>query len=394
LNDANDGDAESDTEQVRGVNRMNRILITGGAGFIGSHTADRMLERGYGVRVLDCLQPRVHRAGRPDYLARDVEFMEGDVRDRAAWERALDGVDAVFHLAAYQDYMPDFSTFLNVNAGSTALLYETAVARRLPLQKIVLASSQSVYGEGRYACGDHGIMYPGSRPIEQLERGAWEHACPQCGCVLTPAALDESFANPHTAYGISKYAAELLGLALGRRYGIPTVALRYSIVQGPRNSPHNAYSGVCRTFTQRLLHHRPPVIYEDGRQLRDYVHVQDVASAHVAVLESPAADFEVFNVGGQRAVSVAEFAGVVTAACGANLEPILSGEFRVGDTRHTISSSAKIERLGWRPRLSVEQIVTDYVGWARQQQNVPDSTEQAAAEMTARGVLRSSAVHA
>ncbi|MGB6546249.1 MAG: SDR family NAD(P)-dependent oxidoreductase [Candidatus Acidiferrales bacterium] len=371
---------------------MNRILITGGAGFIGSHTADRMLERGYAVRVLDSLQPRVHRAGRPNYLPRAAEFIEGDVRDRGAWERALDGVDAVFHLAAYQDYMPDFSTFLNVNASSTALLYEIAVERRLPLQKVVLASSQSVYGEGRYLCAEHGVIYPGSRTTEQLERGEWEHVCPQCEKVLTPGALDESFANPHTAYGISKYALELLGLALGRRYGIPTVALRYSIVQGPRNSPHNAYSGVCRTFTQRLLHHNAPVVYEDGRQLRDYVHVQDVASAHVAVLENPAADFEVFNVGGQRGVTVVEVARLVTQACGENIEPIFRGEYRVGDTRHTISSSAKIGRLGWRPRVSVEQIVGEYVGWARQQQDLPDSTELAAAEMTARGVLRSAAV--
>ena len=373
---------------------MKRVLISGGAGFIGSHTADRMLERGYAVRVLDSLQPRVHRAGRPNYLPREAEFIEGDVRDRAAWERALDDVEAVFHLAAYQDYMPDFSTFLHVNAASTALLYEIAVARHLPLRKIVLASSQSVYGEGRYACADHGVLYPDSRPIEQLERGEWEHRCPQCKRVLTPVALDETFANPHTAYGISKYALEMLGMALGRRYKIPTVALRYSIVQGPRNSPHNAYSGICRTFTQRLLHHHAPVIFEDGEQLRDYVHVQDVASAHVAVLENPAADFEVFNVGGQRGVTVVEFARILTEACGESVAPIFRGEFRVGDTRHTISSSAKLGRLGWRPRASVEQIVTEYVGWARGQQETMDSTEQAAAEMTACGVLRSSAVHA
>ncbi|MGB6430904.1 MAG: SDR family NAD(P)-dependent oxidoreductase [Candidatus Acidiferrales bacterium] len=373
---------------------MKRILITGGAGFIGSHTVDRMLERGYAVRVLDSLQTRVHRAGQPEYLARDAEFIEGDVRDRGAWERALDGVDAVFHLAAYQDYMPDFSTFISVNAASTALLYEIAVARRLALRKVVLASSQSVYGEGRYACAEHGIAYPAPRSIEQLERGEWEHTCRECKRVMTPAALDESSANPHTAYAISKYALEMLGLALGRRYGIPTVALRYSIVQGPRNSPHNAYSGVCRTFTQRLLHRKAPIIYEDGGQLRDYVHVQDVVSAHVAVLENPAADFEVFNVGGERGVTVREFARLVTQACGENLEPIERGEFRVGDPRHTISSSAKIGRLGWRPRAAVEQIVAEYVDWARQQDDVPDSTEQAASEMAARGVLRRSAVHA
>jgi dTDP-L-rhamnose 4-epimerase len=373
---------------------VKRILITGGAGFIGSHTADRMLERGYAVRVLDCLQPRVHRAGRPHYLSRDVEFLEGDVRDRAAWERALDGMDAVFHLAAYQDYMPDFSTFLNVNAASTALLYEVAVERGVALEKIVLASSQSVYGEGRYACADHGACYPDSRPIEQLERGEWEHLCQRCKRVLAPLPLDESFANPHTAYGISKYAAELLGLALGRRYRIPSVALRYSIVQGPRNSPYNAYSGVCRTFTQRLLHHKAPIVYEDGLQLRDYVHVLDVAAAHLSVLENPAADFEVFNVGGQRGVTVAEFARLVTQTCAEDLAPIYRGEFRVGDTRHTISSSAKLARLGWRPEASVEQIVAEYVAWAREQRDLPDSTEQAAAEMAKRGVLRAAAVHA
>jgi dTDP-L-rhamnose 4-epimerase len=375
-------------------NRMNRILVTGGAGFIGSHTCDRLLECGYAVRALDCLQPRVHREGQPSYLARDVEFMEGDVRDRNAWEKALDGVDAVFHLAAYQDYMPDFSTFLHVNSASTALLYEIAVARDLPLRKIVLASSQSVYGEGRYVCADHGVFYPDSRPLEQLESGQWEHLCPRCRSVLAPALLDESFANPHTAYGISKYAVELLGLALGRRYGIPTVALRYSIVQGPRNSPFNAYSGICRLFTQRLLHHKAPIVYEDGRQLRDYVHVQDVAAAHLAVLENPAADFEVFNVGGQRGVTVAEFARLVMHECGEDLAPIMRGDFRVGDTRHTISTSAKIAGLGWRPRFSVEQIVADYVAWTRQQQDVPDSTDEAAAEMTARGMLRHAAVSA
>ena len=373
---------------------VNRVLVSGGAGFIGSHTCYLLLARGYTVRVLDCLQPRVHPHGRPDYLSSEVEFIQADVRDRAAWERALEGVRYVFHLAAYQDYMPDFSTFLAVNAAGAALLYELVVAKSLPIEKIVLASSQSVYGEGSYTCAEHGVFHPGPRPIAQLQRGAWEHACPKCSRNLAPVPFDESVVHPHTAYGISKYASELLGIQLGRRYGIPSVALRYSIVQGPRNSLHNAYSGICRTFTQRLLNHRPPVVYEDGKQLRDCVHVRDVAAAHLLVLERAECDFEVYNVGGTRAVSVLEFARIVAAACGVDLPPLLRGEFRVGDTRHTVSDSSKLRRLGWAPRYSVEEIVADYVGWVRQQQEIPDNSDQAAEQMRQHGVLRPATVHA
>ncbi len=373
---------------------MSRVLVTGGAGFIGSHTCDWLLAHNYEVRVLDSLQARVHPKGRPDYMSPEVDFVLSDVRDRFAWERALAGVRYVFHLAAYQDYMPDFSTFVHVNAYSTALLYELIVEKRLPVERIVLASSQAVYGEGKYVCAEHGVFYPGPRPLEQLQRGEWEHGCPRCGRILEPAGLDESVVNPHTAYGISKYAVELLGMQLGKRYGIPTVALRYSIVQGPRNSPHNAYSGVCRTFTQRLLHHKPPVIYEDGKQLRDYVHVQDVAAAHLLVLERPECAYEVFNVGGMRAVSVLEFARIVAARCGRDIPPVLRGEFRVGDTRHTVSDSSKLRALGWTPQFSVEPIVADYVRWVQEQQEVPDNSEEAAQEMKQHGVLRPAAMAA
>ena len=287
--------------------------------------------------------------------------------------------------------MPDFSTFVVTNTASTALLYELIVEQHFSVEKVILASSQSVYGEGRYTCAAHGTFHPGPRQLEQLERGQWEHACPQCGRALSSVPIDEAVVNPHTAYGISKYAAELLGIALGRRYGIPTVALRYSIVQGPRNSFYNAYSGVCRTFTQRLLNGKPPIVYEDGRQLRDYVHVRDVAAAHLLALESPACDFEAFNVGGTRGVTVLEMAKIAAAACGAPLGPVLRGEFRVGDTRHTVSDSAKLRRLGWAPRYAVKQIVAGYVAWARQQRELPDTSDLAAAEMKRHGVVRAAA---
>lgn len=368
------------------------MLVTGGAGFIGSHTVDLLRARGYQVRVLDSLQPRVHPRGWPAWLPAEVERIAGDVRDPRAWERALAGVRGVFHLAAYQDYQPDFSTFVHTNAVSTALLFEVIAAKKLPVEKVVLASSQAVYGEGKYRCGEHGFFFPGARPAARLRAGQWEHTCPVCGADVEPVPVDESVVNPHTAYGISKYAAELLAFQLGRRLGVPVVALRYSIVQGPRNSLWNAYSGVCRIFTKRLLRGQPPVVFEDGKQLRDYVHVADVARANVLVWERREADFQVFNVGGQRATTVLEFAGLVARACGAAIAPILRGDYRLGDTRHTVSDSSKLRGLGWQPEHTVEEIVADYVAWVRAQDEVPDNAEEAAEEMRRAGVLATATV--
>jgi len=365
-----------------------RVLVTGGAGFIGSHTAEALLARGYDVRVLDALQPRVHPQGWPRYFVPEIERLEGDVRDPATWRHALEGVRVVYHLAAYQDYMPDFSTFFAVNTVSTGLLYETIVARHLPVEKIILASSQAVYGEGKYRCPSHGTLYPGPRPLDQLAAGTWEVLCPQCREPLAPLPIDEATVNPHTAYGISKHALEMAGFALGRRYGIPTIALRYSIVQGPRNSFNNAYSGVCRIFSLRLLNGRPPVIYEDGRQQRDYVHIADVVQANLLVLDRGEADFEAFNVGGQRAVTVLEMARLVAEACGRDLPPEVRGAYRVGDTRHTVSSSEKLGRLDWRPEIPVEQIVQDYVAWVREQPEARDVTGVAIGQMEKAGVVR------
>jgi len=278
---------------------MSKVLVTGGAGFIGSHTVDLLLEKGYEVRVLDSLTPPVHpKKEKPAYLPEDVEFILGDVQNRNDMEKALQGVSAVFHLAAYQDYLTDFSKFAFVNDGGTALLYEMIVNHRLPIEKVVLGSSQAVYGEGKYQCAEHGAQYPPMRCLEQLERGDWEVKCPACDRQMNLVPTDESRVNPHNQYAVSKYAQELYALTLGRRHGIPTVALRYSITQGPRQSIHNAYSGVLRSSVIRLLNNLPPVIYEDGQQLRDYVFVGDVAQANLLALEKDTASFEVFNVGG------------------------------------------------------------------------------------------------
>ncbi len=286
-----------------------KVLVTGGAGFIGSHTTDLLLEKGYSVRVLDSLEPPVHPQPRkPDYLPDEVEFIQGDVCHRGDLKRALKGVDFVFHLAAYQGYLTDFGKFARVNDGSTALLYEIIVNERLPVRKVVLGSSQAVYGEGKYECPEHGIQFPSLRPLPQLERGEWEIGCPVCKRDMKPLPIDESRVNPHNQYAVSKYCQELYALNLGRRFGIPTVVLRYSITQGPRQSFYNAYSGILRIFTTRLFNNLPPIIYEDGKQLRDYVYVGDVAKANLMVIENETENFEVLNVGGDRAMTVLGYA--------------------------------------------------------------------------------------
>ena len=368
---------------------MPRVLVTGGAGFIGSHTVDHLIASGYDVRILDNLQRRVHPLGAPAYLPSQAEFLEGDVADRSTMERALDGIDYVMHLAAYQDYLPDFSTFIHVNAESSALIFEIIVERRLPIRKLVFASSQSVAGEGSYSCAEHGQCTPDPRPLAQLERGDWEVRCPSCGHGMTSLAIPESVCRPHTAYAISKYSIELLARSLGGRYQISTACMRYTYVQGSRNSFFNAYSGICRRFALRIANGLAPVCYEDGRQLRDYVNVADVARANVLAMESEAEEHGVYNVGGGRAVTVLEFARIMLDACESSLEPEVPGAYRLGDTRHTVSDISAIERLGWRPAIPVEQSVVEYLEWMSGFSDTADYLAEADRVMREQQVIRS-----
>jgi dTDP-L-rhamnose 4-epimerase len=343
-----------------------RVLITGGAGFIGSHTADALLARGYRVRVLDSLEPPVHPERRPPrHLDPRVELIEGDVRSADALLAALRGADAVFHLAAFQDYLPAFSRYFDVNVTPTALLYELIVAHKLPVRKAIVASSQATLGEGLYLDAGGKRLVPDIRPDAQLREGRWEiEAPPGYRAPLAWQRSDESLAHPQNQYGISKLAEEAVALSLGKRYEVPTVALRYSIVQGPRQSFFNAYSGACRIFCLSFHQGKEPVIYEDGRQVRDFVNIHDVVDANLAVLESAKADYEVFNVGGERAITVAEFAAVVAEVFGArDYAPAPSGKYRFGDTRHVCSDVSKLKALGWKPRRSVHESVAEYKEW-------------------------------
>jgi dTDP-L-rhamnose 4-epimerase len=354
-------------------------LITGGAGFIGSHTAEELLRAGYRVRLLDNLTPTVHAGEWPDWLP-DCERVRGDVRNRDDWQKTLRGVDYVFHLAAYQDLLPNFAEFFHVNSVGTALLYELIVAEKLPVKKVVVASSQFVYGEGRYHCAKDGEVFPDGR---NPQKDQWDPVCPKCGGAITPLPLFETHASPKNQYSIAKYSQELMSIALGKNYGIPSVALRYSIVQGPRQSFRNAYSGVLRIFTLQMLNGRPASVFEDGRQLRDYVNVEDVARANRLVLESGNANYEVFNVGGGKGYTVLEFAGFVS-----NMPPQVTGEYRVGDTRHSVSDISKLKALGWTPTKTPRDSVRDYVAWVREQKLDKDYAAEALDTLRKMGALR------
>jgi dTDP-L-rhamnose 4-epimerase len=366
-----------------------KILVTGGAGFIGSHTCDRLLSLGHDVVVLDALTQPVHRDGRkPAYLSSEIDFYQGDVRSRDLLTNLLRRVDAVYHFAAYQDYLTDFARFSDVNVVSTALIYEIIVAERLDIARVVVASSQSAMGEGLYRCPSDGDQLPGMRTEKALAAGEWEIPCPRCGSRMDMQVTPEHISNPQNAYGMSKLGEEMVAVNLGRRYDIPTAALRYSIVQGPRQSVYNAYSGACRIFCLSYKQGIAPTAYEDGLAVRDYVNINDVVDANVLVLEDDRAVGQVFNVGGGTPVTTKEFADVVMRQYGSELGANVSGEYRFGDTRHILSDISKLRKLGWEPRRTPSDSVRAYAEWLDGIAEIGGVLDQAYAQMRALGVVR------
>jgi dTDP-L-rhamnose 4-epimerase len=363
-------------------------LVTGGAGFIGSHTADRLIEQGNEVRVLDNLQKPVHLKGKPDYMNKKAEFVLGDVREKETLKNSLKDVDVIYHFAAYQDYLPDFSTYFHVNSVSTALIYEVIVENKLPVKKVIVASSQAVLGEGLYQCPEHGHVMPDIRLEAQLSRGDWEHHCPHCGAYMKQLPTPEQKTNPQNQYAMSKYSQEMIAVNLGKRYGIPSVALRYSIVQGPRQSFYNAYSGAMRIFALHLYFSRQPIIYEDGHQIRDYVNYRDVVDANMIALENDAANYQCFNVGGGRGYTVQDFFKKMQEVTGKKSDPVILKYYRYGDTRHILSDISRLKSLGWRPKVPVENSILEYWEYIYNQTDSEDILEYAEKTMKSKGVVR------
>jgi dTDP-L-rhamnose 4-epimerase len=370
---------------------MTTALVTGGAGLIGSHILDLLLQRGYQVKILDNLEPLTHPSGKPAWIPAEAEFIEGDVRNLKDWAKALQGVHFVLHQAAWGGFAPEISKMTDTNVSGTAKLFEAIRAFHLPVEKIVVASSQAVYGEGKYLCEEHGLIHPPLRSLEQLERGEWEVQCPLCRIAMKPLPIDEGTCPDVTGvYSVSKYAEERVALALGKEFGIPTVALRYALTYGPRQSLSNPYTGICSIFSMRILAGEPPVVFEDGLQTRDFTFVRDVASANVHVMECDGIGYDVFNVGTGVPTTVWGFACILARLYSRpEIEPMLPNEFRPLDLRHLVTDNQKIRGSGWKPQYSLEQGLTEYIEWIESQDRPESYFEQALTQLRELGVVRS-----
>jgi dTDP-L-rhamnose 4-epimerase len=371
---------------------MSKIVVTGGAGFIGSHLVDRLVERGHDVVVFDSLDPQVH-AGRvrPRWLNSRAAFVEADVRDRAALLGAIDGADAVFHFAAavgVGQSMYEIESYVDVNTRGTAVLLElVAKSKARTLRKLVVASSMSIYGEGAYRCASCGVVEAAERAAEDLDRGRWEPVC-ACGRDLAVIATAESKPlRASSIYAQSKRHQEEMCLLIGRAYDVPTTALRFFNVYGARQSLSNPYTGVAAIFASRFLNARPPIIFEDGEQQRDFVHVRDIVRAALFVLDDPRTDGAVYNIGTGVPASVNRVAELLAARLGVDIAPERPRRWREGDVRHCFADVSHLAALGFRAETSLDAGIGDLVDAVRDERPV-DGVEHARDELLSHGLLR------
>ncbi|HSU16439.1 NAD-dependent epimerase/dehydratase family protein [Longimicrobium sp.] len=369
-----------------------RVLVTGGAGFVGSHLVDALLARGDTVRIFDNLDPQVHGPARrrPAWLAADAEFVQADVRDADAVRRSLAGIDTVYHLAAavgVGQSMYQVADYTAVNTLGTANLLQALVDERGAVERLVVASSMSIYGEGRYTRPDGREPRVSTRSLEQLRQHEWE-LCDPDGVELSPVPTDEGKALDSTSiYALTKADQERMVLMIGAAYGIPSVALRFFNIYGPRQALSNPYTGVAAIFSSRLLNGQPPLVYEDGEQRRDFVSVHDIVQALLLSAEEEAAVGKAFNVGSGRAVTVREVAGTLASVLGSEVKPEVTGKYRVGDIRNCYADiSLAREVLGYEPRVSFREGMEELVGWLREQERPESTVEAHAAELAARGL--------
>jgi dTDP-L-rhamnose 4-epimerase len=365
-----------------------RALVTGGAGLIGSHVSDLLIEEGWRVRVLDNIEPNTHKRGTPAWINNRADFMHGDLRDRQTTTQALADIDVVFHQAAYGGYMPEIAKYVHVNSLGTAQMLEVIREKNLPIKKVVVASSQAVYSEGAGNCPEHGLVFPNVRPVEQLKRGDWSVRCPMCNEPTTSVPTPENAPiGGETVYGLTKVDQEKLVLLWGKQVGIPTVALRYSCTYGPRQSIFNPYTGVIAIFCTRLLNDLPPVLYEDGQQTRDFSFVEDIARANLLAAITDRLDGLPANVGSGKGVAVREIAQRIGDALGIKMEPEINGEFRPGEMRHLTSATDRIRAVGYEPEVDLEEGIGRYLDWIRSQSDVRDYFSEAADILRRKGVV-------
>lgn len=370
---------------------MKKILILGGAGFVGSHTADALLREGHSVIVFDNLSKQVHANGLPSYLSPDVQFIEGDVRDLNALKKVVPKVDAIYHLAAavgVGQSMYQIADYTSTNIQGTANLLQAILDTRSTPEKLVVASSMSIYGEGRYHCPTCGPSAPPPRIAAQLRQKAWEPRCTSCSDTLQPSPTDEDKALQCTSiYAQNKKAQEEMVLIFGQTYAIPSVAFRYFNIYGPRQALSNPYTGVAAIFASRLLNDRAPLVFEDGLQMRDFVNVRDVVQANLLALNSSGADGMALNVGSGQPVTIAQVAAEIACMLGCDIQPNVTGTYRAGDIRHCYADISRIRHaLGYKPEANFRNGIVELVAWL-ESQHADDHTEEALHQLTARGLV-------
>ena len=368
-----------------------RILITGGAGFVGSHLADGLLKVGHSVRVLDNLTPQVHGNGIPDYLSREVELMIGDVRDPTTVRRALANVDVVFHFAAavgVGQSMYEISRYMSINTLGTAEVLQAMLDTRHTPEKLIVASSMSIYGEGSYICGDCGASAtPPVRTTAQLRAGLWDMQCKFCNGTLKPVPTNEKKpGGTNSVYALSKRDQEELCLIYGRTYGIPVTALRFFNIYGTRQALSNPYTGVAAIFASRLMNGQRPMVFEDGQQMRDFVSVYDIVRANMLAMESKESNDEVINVGGGKPITIVQVAEILARSLGKDVAPVIAQKYRAGDIRHCYADISKARTLlGYEPQVTHDEGFRELAEWLAEQE-AEDHAETMLSELNAFGL--------
>lgn len=364
------------------------VLVTGGAGFIGSHLVDGLIKEGHKVTILDDLVPQVHpKRNVPEYLNEKADFIKGDMGDKDLLLELIQRHDIIFHQAAIVGVgqsMYQIKEYVQKNTYNTALLLDLLVNKEHDIQKLIVAGSMSSYGEGKYVCQDCGVVYPSLRPLEQLKEKDWEVHCPCCNKPLKPLPTDEEKPLESTSiYAITKKDQEEMCLLIGKTYSIPTVVLRYFNVYGARQALSNPYTGVCAIFSCRIRNNNPPMIFEDGNQTRDFVHVSDIVQANLLAMEKNEADYKMFNVGTGNPISVNELTQILIDHYGKKVNPEITNKFRKGDIRHCFADITKIKKLGYKPSVKFDEGVGELVEWVNLQPSceVSDDFDRARSEL-------------
>ncbi|MBN1354211.1 MAG: SDR family NAD(P)-dependent oxidoreductase [Candidatus Omnitrophica bacterium] len=368
---------------------MKKILVTGGAGFIGSHLVDRLAKDGMNVVVLDNFDPQVHQGKKPCYLNSNARYLEGDIRDEKALKNALKDVDTVFHFAAkvgVGQSMYEIKNYVDANTLGTAFFWDYIITQKIKINKFVVASSMSIYGEGSYECPRCGIIAPYLRNEDALKNRKWEIICPECGKLTKalPTSEDKKLLST-SVYAITKKDQEELSLNIGISYKIPTVALRFFNVYGPRQSLSNPYTGACAIFSSRIKNDNPPLIYEDGLQTRDFIDVRDIVEACVLAMKSQKADYGYYNVGAGNAVSIKDVAETLIDLYGKKFKPKITNRYRTGDIRHCYADIEKIKSIGFSPKIKLREGLKTLVEWGLNE-NAIDRVEEAALELEKRNL--------